>query len=31
MIPTNIIPIMLTLRIQHHKNIGSHSLASLIK
>jgi hypothetical protein len=31
MIPTNIIPAMLYPRMQHHKNNGSHSLASLRK
>jgi hypothetical protein len=31
MIPTNIVPIMLSLRMQYHKNNGSHSLASLTK
>jgi hypothetical protein len=31
MIPTNNFPTMLSLRMQHHKNNGSHSLASLTK
>jgi hypothetical protein len=31
MIPTNIVPTMLSPRMQHHKNNGSHSLASLTK
>jgi hypothetical protein len=31
MIPTNIIPTMLSPRMQHHENNGSHSLASLRK
>jgi hypothetical protein len=31
MIPTNIIPTILSPRMQHHKNNGSHSLASLTK
>jgi hypothetical protein len=31
MIPTNIVPIILSSRMQHHKNNGSHSLASLTK
>jgi hypothetical protein len=28
MIPTNIVPTMLSSRMQHHKNNGSHSLAA---
>jgi hypothetical protein len=31
MIPTNIVPTMLSQRMQHHKNNGSHSLANLTK
>jgi hypothetical protein len=31
MIPTNIVPTMLSSRMQHQKNNGSHSLASLTK
>jgi len=31
MIPTNIVPTMLCPRMQHHKNNGSYSLASLKK
>jgi hypothetical protein len=31
MIPTNIVPTMLSSRMQDHKNNGSHSLANLTK
>jgi hypothetical protein len=31
LIPTNIVPTMLSPRMRHHKNNGSHSLASLTK
>jgi hypothetical protein len=31
MIPTNTVPTMLSPRMQHHKNNGSHSLVSLRK
>jgi hypothetical protein len=30
-IPTNIVPTMLSPKMQHHKNNGSHSLANLTK
>jgi hypothetical protein len=31
MIPTNIVPTMLSPRMQYHKNNGSHSIANLTK
>jgi hypothetical protein len=31
LIPTNIVPTMLSPKLQYHKNNGSHSLSSLTK